>query len=232
MAKNRLSKVLASAGVASRRKCEELIFSKKVKVNGKVIDIPQHMVDIEVDKILVDNKPIVASEPKVYYILNKPKGYVCANDRRYKNIVLDLLPKKERLFTVGRLDKETMGLIIVTNDGHLAHRIIHPSFEIEKEYIVKTNSEILPAHLEQISQGISIEKTYVKPSKVEKVRKNTVKIIVQEGKKREVRALVEQTGLIIEHLERIRIGNLRLGHLPMGHYKQVTLKELETIFDN
>ncbi|MCH9632058.1 MAG: Ribosomal large subunit pseudouridine synthase B [Chlamydiae bacterium] len=232
MTKNRLSKVLAANGVASRRKCEELIFEGKVTVNGEVILKPQHMVDISKDKISLDGEKVLKTDEKVYYILNKPKGYVCSNDKeRFKNIVVDLFPSKHRLFTVGRLDKNTTGLVIVTNDGQLSHRVIHPSFEISKEYLVKTNVEVTAEQLEKISSGVSIERCFVKPQKVTKVRKNTLKIIIQEGKKHEVRELVEQTGLQVQELCRIRIGNLRLGHLEIGHFKKVSLKDLDPVFD-
>lgn len=231
MTKNRLSKTLSAAGIASRRKCEELIFKGDVTVNGAVVKEPQHLVDPTVDKIAVKGEQIWVNETKVYYILNKPKGYVCShNDMLHKYKVIDLLPKKYRLFTVGRLDKDTTGLLIVTNDGQLSHRIIHPSFEVQKEYLVKTNYEVSCKELTTISLGVNIDGQHVKPLKVSKVRKNTLKITVNEGKKHEVRKLVMQSGLEVKELTRIRIGNLHLGNLPIGEYKKVTLKELEEIF--
>ncbi len=233
MTKNRLSKVLAQAGIASRRKCEELIFAKKVTVNGQIVEQPQHMVNIHSDCIVYNGSRVKQKEPMVYYLLNKPKGYVCSNDATlYKNIVISLFPQKQRLFTVGRLDKETTGLLIVTNDGQLAHKVTHPSFEIQKEYLVKTSGEIDPEHLDKIRAGLLIERSFVKPIRVSKVRKNTLKITVKEGKKHEVRILVEHTGLLVQELSRIRIGNLRLGNLEIGSFKNVTLKELNPLFES
>lgn len=231
MKKNRLSKILSQAGVASRRKCEELIFEGRVKVNGEVIKTPQHLTDPSEDQIFVDGKKMKSLERKVYYLINKPRGYVCSNDEKYTYRVIDLFPKTHRLFTVGRLDKDSCGLLIVTNDGSLSHQVIHPSFEVQKEYLVKTNFEVSVEDLEKMRLGVTIESVYVKPLKVQKVRKNTVKITLKEGKKHEVRKLVGQTGLEVKELIRIRIGNLHLGNLEPGHYKQVSLNEIESVFN-
>jgi 23S rRNA pseudouridine2605 synthase len=222
--KNRLSKVLAASGVASRRKAEELIFNGNVSVNSQVIKVPQTLVDIREDDIRVFGNPITDVEKKVYFLLHKPTGYICSSKKvGSKKIVLDLfdgLPY--RLFTVGRLDRETSGLLIVTNDGHFANEVIHPSKGLSKEYLIKTEQEITPEHLELISQGALVEGTWVRPKKVIKVRKGTLKIVVTEGKKREVRSLVEKAGLNLLSLSRIRIGGLNLGAIPYGSYREMT----------
>jgi len=140
-----------------------------------------------------------------------------------KKIVLDIfdgLPY--RLFTVGRLDRETSGLLIVTNDGHFANEVIHPSKGLAKEYLIKTEQEITQEHLELISQGALVEGAWVRPKKVQKVRKGTLKIVVTEGKKREVRNLVEKAGLNLLSLSRIRIGGLNLGAIPYGSFREMT----------
>lgn len=231
MDKQRLSKTMAAAGVASRRASEELIFAGKVQVNGKTVLVPQTMVG-ENDYITVNGKGIGNVEKKVYYILNKPVGYYCSPvpKERYK-YVLDLFSgTKERLFTVGRLDRDTSGLIIVTNDGHFANRVIHPSSRIQKEYIVKTNHDITAHHLKTISAGTRIEDVFVKPVRVEKVRKGTVKVIVMEGKKREVRILVEAADLKVLELKRVRIGGLRMGEMEIGEWRPMKESEKEVIF--
>jgi 23S rRNA pseudouridine2605 synthase len=199
--KKRLSKTLAAAGVASRRACEEMIFAGRVKVNGAVALLPQTPVGEE-DHILVDDEPISQPETKHYYVLNKPAGYVCSAARSGQSkLVLDLFAEvKARLFTVGRLDKETEGLILVTNDGHFAHRIIHPSANIQKEYLVKVDQEVTAEHLYAISSGTLAEGVFVKPLKVVKVRHGTLKISVAEGKKREVRLLCMAAGLQVQQL--------------------------------
>lgn len=228
----RLSKTLAAAGVASRRACEEIIFAGRVKVNGVVVKVPQTGVTAK-DKITVDGNPIERAEQKKYYILNKPAGYLCTAKRTSKSkIVLDLFTDvKERLFTVGRLDKDTEGLLIVTNDGHFAQRVIHPSADIHKEYLVKTDHDVTDEHLKAIATGTLVEGAYVKPVRVTKVRKGTIKIVIGEGKKREVRLLLQAAGLNVASLTRIRIGSLQMGQLPVGEYREMTEREMEIIFE-
>lgn len=230
--KKRLSKFLAGAGVASRRACEEIIFAGRVTVNNVVASEPQTLVD-ERDQISVDGHPLNKVEEKVYYILNKPAGYICtAKKMGSKKIVLDLFHEVPyRLFTVGRLDKETEGLLIVTNDGHFANKVIHPSSCIHKEYLAKTDAEITADHLTAISSGTLVEGVFVKPVRVTKVRRGTVKIAVSEGKKREVRTLLEAAGLKVLELIRIRIGGLQLGQLEPGSWRVMTEKEKTLIFE-
>ncbi|HSX12450.1 MAG TPA: pseudouridine synthase [Rhabdochlamydiaceae bacterium] len=232
MEKNRLSKILAQAGVASRRSCEEIIFSGRVKVNGKTCLVPQTPVSLKIDDIRVDEQKIQQEEKKVYYILNKPVGYICSSSRTgMKKIVLDLFePLQHRLFTIGRLDRDTSGLLLVTNDGHFAHKVIHPSSNISKEYLVKVQQEVGLDHLESISKGAFVEEKWVKPLKVSKLRRGTLKIIIKEGRKREVRLLVEKAGLEILELKRIRIGGLTLGNLAEGAFRPMTENDKEAIF--
>lgn len=231
MEKKRLSKALAAAGVASRRACEEIIFEGRVQVNGETILLPQHHIDWESDRITVDGSPIKAEQKKLYYVLNKPAGYLCTNIRPGKQkIVIDLFPVAERLFTVGRLDKETTGLLLVTNDGHFANKVIHPSSNVIKEYIVKTQHEITPEHLETLSQGARVDEKWVRPVSVFKVRRGTFKICVKEGKKHEVRIIAERAGLKVIELTRVRIGSLTLGPLPLGEFRPLTSRDKDLIF--
>lgn len=230
--KNRLSKFLAAAGVASRRTCEEIIFDGRVKVNGKVALLPQTMVDHN-DTITVDGKPVAPEDKKVYYMLNKPINTICtAKKTGPTRIVLDLFEDiPYRIFTIGRLDKDTQGLLLLTNDGHFANRVIHPSADIHKVYLVKTDQEITDVHLKTISKGTLVEGTFVKPIKVEKVRRGTLKVTIAEGKKREVRILLDAAGLTIKELTRIRIGGLELGPLPVGSWRELSEREKELIFE-
>lgn len=233
MEKKRLSKALAAAGIASRRACEELIFGGRVKVNGLVVKVPQTLVDWTSDKIMVDEVAVAAEEKKVYYMLNKPVGYICTNTRPgRKKIVFDLLPPgQERLFTIGRLDKDSEGLILLTNDGHFSHDVIHPSSNITKEYIVKTLQEITPDHLETLSQGARVDDKWVRPVSVYKVRKGTFRIIVKEGRKHEVRIIAERAQLKVVELRRVRIGGLTLGTLPIGEFRVLTDREKELLLE-
>lgn len=230
--KNRLSKFLAAAGIASRRACEEIIFAGRVKVNGKPTILPQTLVD-QKDKITVDGKPVFLEEQKVYYMLNKPINYLCSSKKvGSSRIVLDLFEGiSNRIFTIGRLDKDTQGLLLLTNDGQFANRVIHPSSNIHKEYLVKTDEEISADHLMAIVNGTLVEGTFVKPIKVSKVRRGTIKITIGEGKKREVRQLFEVAGLNVKELTRIRIGALHLGALPVGAWRELTEREKELIFE-
>ncbi|MFQ5729816.1 MAG: pseudouridine synthase [Waddliaceae bacterium] len=232
MKKKRLAKFLAAAGVASRRACEQIIFHGRVKVNGKVTLLPQTMVDGS-EKIEVDGQPIDQEESKAYYLLNKPPGYLCtAMKNRRGKVVLDLFQGVDkRLFTVGRLDKDTTGLLIITNDGNFANRIIHPSSCIQKEYVARTGKEISADHLKTISAGTEVEGKWIKPLKVKKVRKGTVKVVIGEGKKREVRHLIAAAELDVKELKRTRIGGLKLGNLPVGYWREMTGREKEQIFE-
>lgn len=231
MEKKRLSKALAAAGVASRRACEELIFEGRVQVNGKTIKLPQHLVDWKNDQIIVDGEKLKAEEKKLYFMLNKPINYICTSVRPGKKpIVLDLFPEiRERLFTVGRLDRETSGLLIVTNDGNFANEVIHPRSNIIKEYVVKAQQEITLEHLEKLSLGARVDDKWVRPVSIQKIRKGTFKILVKEGKKHEVRILAERAGLTVRELNRVRIGDLTLGTLPVGKYRALNSKEKEQL---
>ncbi len=231
MKANRLSKILAAAGVASRRASEDLIFAGRVTVNGELVKVPQTHVDPGKDKILVDGEPLKRSEGKVTFLLNKPKGYICTSKAgNYRRVVDLFADRPERLFTVGRLDKETTGLLLVTNDGELSHKIIHPSAGVQKEYLVKLAQD--PGHQElvRISNGTHVEGVLVKPLSVKKMRRGTLKITVMEGRNREVRRLMAGAGLDVVELTRIRLGNLHLGKLPSGGYKPLTKKDLEKAF--
>ena len=233
MVKKRLSKVLAAVGVASRRKAEALIYARQVTVNGKRVLLPEHLVDEEQDEICVQGKVIQKPQAKVYFLLNKPKGMICTSLKvGGKKSVLNLFSAMQmRLFTVGRLDQNTTGLLIVTNDGAFTHQVIHPSANIDKEYLVKTREWIQPRHLLSIQEGIVIEGKRVRPCRVKKVRRGTLKIVVKEGKKREVRLLVEKAGLSLISLMRIRIGNLRLGSLKEGTWRVLKEREKQFIFE-
>lgn len=231
MEQKRLSKALAAAGVASRRACEELIFEGKVTVNGAIILKPETHVDLEKDDVRVEERRVGAEQPKKYYILNKPYGFICSNKpMERKKLVVDLFPRDKRLFTVGRLDRDTTGLLIVTNDGHFAQKVIHPNANIEKEYLVKTVQEISHEHLVAISKGAFVDGVFVRPVSVKKVRRGTLKVIVKEGRKREVRVFVQKAGLDIISLSRIRIGGLSLGNIPEGTYREMEENEKEALF--
>lgn len=229
--KSRLSKFLSNAGIGSRRTCEKLIYNKRITVNGKIITQPYFQID-PLDSVLLDKNPVHTQKKHYYLMLNKPKGYVCSHKRRcQEKLVYDLAADiPARLFSLGRLDKNTQGLIILTNDGSFAHKVIHPSSHVSKEYLVKTSSEISSDHLKTISHGCKIQGKWVTPKRVVKVRRGTLKIVVQDGLKHEVRLLVAHAGLNILELKRIRIGGLCLNTLREGSYLHLNENHLNQIF--
>lgn len=228
----RLSKVLAAAGVASRRASEELIFEGRVSVNGKIVMLPQTLVTPEKDFITVDGKRVREEEKKIYFLLHKPVGYVCTSAPGTKSILKLFSHLPNRLFTVGRLDRDTSGLLLITNDGVFANRVIHPSFNVKKEYLAKTGQEITPEHLVTLSKGTWAEGVFIKPVSVKKVRKGTLKVVVSEGKKHEVRLLLASAKLDVRELSRIRIGPLSLGTLPVGQHRELTEEERNLFLTN
>jgi 23S rRNA pseudouridine2605 synthase len=226
----RLSKVLAACGIASRRAAEVLIKEGAITVNGRRVLEPQTLCDIEQDSICYKGKR-VQKEDKAYYLLHKPVGYTCTNaPLKSKKRAVDLIESSLRLFTVGRLDKDSSGLIIVTNDGHFANKIMHPSNEIPKEYVVKVDKEIQHEHLVAIAEGCWVDGAFVKPFSVTKVRRGTLKVVILDGRKREIRCIMEHVGLEVLSLKRVRIGNLVLGKLEVGASRQMTEREKTRIF--
>lgn len=222
----RLNTFVARFLPTSRRKAEELIFNGLVEVNGIIQKEPFFRVDPK-DRVLVDNQPIKSRKQTLYYALNKPRGFVCS-ERRFKQekLVTDLFPTTQgRLFTIGRLDKDSEGLILVTNDGAFANNVSSPKAGVEKEYVVKTVQEISHEHLVQLSKGGFVEGSYVRPKSVIKMRKGTTKVILKEGRKREIRVLFQKAGLEIVELKRVRIGNLQLGSLQPGQFKELLESE-------
>ncbi|KAL6328409.1 hypothetical protein AAG906_034553 [Vitis piasezkii] len=240
----RLSKVLAAAGVASRRSSEELIFEGRVTVNGSVCNTPQTRVDPARDMIYVNGNRLPKKlPPKVYLALNKPKGYICSSGEKESKSVLCLFDDylkswnkqnpgvpKPRIFTVGRLDVATTGLIILTNDGDFAQKLSHPSSKLSKEYIATIDGVVNKRHLIAISEGTVIEGVHCTPDSVEllppqpKILKPRLRVVVHEGRNHEVRELVKSAGLQIHSLKRIRIGGFRLPS-DLGHGKHVELKQ-------
>lgn len=232
MKRERLSKVLAYFGVASRRACEDLICQGHVRVNGKQVLLPQTLVDGDQDRITVRGRHIARVSSRLYYVVHKPLGYSCTNASYIRRRVVDLVPSSDgiRLFTVGRLDRNTSGLIFVTNDGHFAHRLMHPSGGIHKEYVAKVDREITHDHLCALSHGCLVQGALVKPVSVKKVRRATVRIVVQEGRYHEVREMLQNVHLRVLELKRVRIGSWSLGKLPVGSWRVLSASDIESVF--
>ncbi|CAA7390835.1 unnamed protein product [Spirodela intermedia] len=240
----RLNKALAAAGVASRRKCDDLIFEGKVTVNGSVCRSPQTQVDLIRDSIYVNgNRLSKKLPPKLYFAVNKPKGYICSNGVESKSVVslFDDYWKRwtqtnpgvprPRLFTIGRLDVATTGLIIVTNDGDFAQKLAHPSSNISKEYIATIEGAVHKKHLIAISEGTKIDGIHCTPDSVELMpvqsdSKPRLRIVVHEGRHHEVRELIRNAGLQVHSLKRVRVGGYRLPS-GLGHGKYVELQQAD-----
>lgn len=233
-----MQKVLAAAGYGSRRACEELIRQGRVQVNGQVVTALGTRVDPNRDEISVDGRPIAAPEEKVYLILNKPPGYVStAHDPWGRPTVLDLVPHQGRLYPVGRLDVDSEGLLLLTNDGELTHRLTHPRYEHEKEYLVLVKGHPTDAVLSQLRQGVDLEEGRTAPAQVSRVRPGRVgcptppgttwlRIGLHEGRKRQIRRMCAAVGHPVQRLIRVRMGPLRLGPLQPGQWRYVTQQEL------
>jgi len=224
---------MAQCGVASRRKCEALILQGKVRVNGTTISQLGTLIDPEKDDISVAGHTLSPPDTKQYIILNKPKGIIVTrHDTHGRKTVMDLLGDKALpgVFPVGRLDKDSEGLLLLTNDGELAHRLIHPRYEIEKEYIAKVKGTVPPETIRNLGAGVRLEDGVTLPSQVSRVRREkdttTFHIVIREGKKREIRRMCEHVGHPVLKLTRIRIGPLKLGQVKKGMSRILSKREL------
>lgn len=234
--KIRLQKILAMAGISSRRTAEQLILEGKVSVDGTVVTEMGFKADPEKQQILFDGKPLVPEEKKVFLLLNKPKGYVTTlDDPQGRPIVTALLTGiHARVFPVGRLDIDTEGALLLTNDGDLANKIIHPRNEVKKTYLALVSGQPSPAKLQQLEKGILLEEKKTAPAQVKILEKKPtttlIEITIHEGRKRQVRKMFREVGHRVLELKRTAYGNLKLGGLPTGKYKVLGTKDLALIF--
>ncbi len=220
--KHRLQKILAQAGIASRRKCEDLIVQGRVEVNGKVASIGESA-DPDKDRISVDGKS-VKLEKKVYLMLNKPKGFVTSvSEKHGMKTVMGLISVKEKVFPVGRLDKNSEGLLIFTNDGELANRLIHPRYGVEKEY-----EATLDRPFDKRLKRVNIDDCPVNVVNY-RVKGNRVVLIIHEGRKHIVRRLFTKLGFSVVRLVRTRMSSLKLGNLPVGKFRNLTRDEVRSL---
>jgi len=232
----RLQKVLAQAGVSSRRKAEELIVAGKVKVNGKVVTLLGTKVDPEKDKILVEGKPVTGLEKKVYVLLNKPTGYVTTvKDPEGRPTVVRLLKGiKERVYPVGRLDYETEGLLLLTNDGQLAFALTHPKHGVEKVYLAQVVGVPGPDQLGKLRRGIRLADGITAPAKVRRLAimegNALLELKIHEGKNRQIRRMCESLGHPVMKLQRIALGSLTLEGVATGSYRRLSPQEISELF--
>lgn len=230
----RLNKFLASAGVASRRKCDDIILSGVVAVNGKTVNELGIIINEKKDKITIEGRVVKLPSSFVYIKLNKPKGYACtAHDEKGRKTIYDLVDCQERLFSIGRLDYDTEGLIILTNDGDFANKVAHPRYSMEKEYRVTVEGEIKESELAVMRKGVVIEGERMPSAKVEWLSFESgftkLSVVIDEGQNRQVRRMFEAIGHQIKLLKRVRIGGVKLGGLSRGEYKDLTEEELNIL---
>jgi 23S rRNA pseudouridine2605 synthase len=222
----RLQKVLARVGLASRRASEELIADGRVTVNGEVAELGRR-VDIVTDRVEVDGTPIPIAPGLVHLLLNKPRGVVStADDPQGRPTVVGLVPADPRVFPVGRLDQDTEGLLILTNDGGLTHRLTHPSFGIEKEYLAHVEGRPSRGTLRRLREGIALEDGMTAPAAASLVAPNLLRIVIHEGRNRQVRRMCEAVGHPVERLVRVRIGPLTDRRLKPGKFRALTVDEV------
>lgn len=230
----RLNKFLATAGIASRRKCEELIKNGEIKVNDKVVTTLATDINEKKDKVEYKGEILSLPSSFIYLKMNKPKGYAStSNDEKGRKTIFDLLEDKSvRLFNIGRLDYDTEGLILLTNDGDFANRVIHPSFEIEKEYVVTVEGRMLESEFAVLRKGVVVNGERMPEAKVKPIsfdgKFTKVDVIITEGQNHQVRRMFEAIGRNIRLLKRIRIGKIKLGNLYRGKTKPLTDEEISS----
>jgi len=233
----RLQKIISAAGAASRRKAEELIVEGCVTVNGRIVRELGTKADPEKDAIKVSGKLIHLPQSKTYIVLNKPRGFITSmKDPEGRPVVTELLKGvKARVVPVGRLDYDTEGLLIMTNDGDLAHSLMHPSHVISKIYLAKVKGIIEDKAIERLEKGVKLREGVTAPARVKKLKKSVanswVEITVHEGRYRQVRRMLEEVGYPVIKLIRVTYGSLALGNVPLGKYRHLTSDEVKLLKD-
>ena len=230
----RLQKYLANCGVASRRKCEELIISGKVKVNGVIVNEVGIKVDPLKDMIEYDGKEIKKKEDKVYIMLNKPEGYISSvKDEKGRDTILDIVKVNERIYPIGRLDYDSSGLLLLTNDGEIYNKIIHPRVEIIKRYVAVVKGEVTDKDKMKFEIGIDIGGYITAPAELKVISYDkgvsTIEIGIHEGKNRQIRKMCAAIHHDVLSLKRISIGEIKLGYLKRGEYRKLNKEELDYI---
>ena len=232
----RLQKVIAASGVASRRKAEELITSGKVKVNGEVVT--ELGTKVSGDDVIMVSGEILSKEDKVYYLLNKPRGVVStASDDLNRKTIVDYIDTDKRIYPIGRLDYDTTGLIILTNDGRLANLLMHPTNGVEKTYVAKLNKVITPSDLMALKSGVEIDGIKCIPTRVKLRSKDVekdkciVEITIVVGRNHIIKNVFMKLGYLVDKLTRTRYADLTLDNLKSGEYRSLTVKEVKRLYD-
>lgn len=231
----RLNKFLAQAGVASRREVDEMIVAGKIKVNGRIIRTLGSKIDDEKDRVEVGGKRVEKEGGWVYLMLNKPRGYlVTLKDPFQRPTIKELLPSlKRRIYPVGRLDYDSEGLLLLTNDGELAHRLAHPRYRVPKNYVVEVNGVPDSSKIARLERGVILDGKKTAPAQIAKLsgsaKKTLFRIEIHEGRKREVKRMFEAIDHRVLHLKRVGFGRLRLGNLKTGKWRFLSRKEVDSL---
>lgn len=225
----RLQKFLSQAGVCSRRRGEDYIARGRVSVNGVVVKQLGTKVDPATDRVQVDGIAVEKQQELIYIALHKPEGYVTSCDHPGEKIVLDLLDIDRRVYPVGRLDKDSTGLLLLTNDGRIHHRLSHPSFDHEKEYEVTVEKPIPDGALKKMKSGLPLMGTKTRPAKTEKISPRKFRIVLQEGRNRQIRRMVRKVGNSVVRLKRIRVAGILLGTLGKGKWRYLNTREIKQL---
>jgi 23S rRNA pseudouridine2605 synthase len=221
----RLQKFLAEAGIASRRKSEELITAGKIQVNGVVVTELGTKVGPE-DRVEYNNEVVSAEEKKIYLALYKPVGYISSTTSSQGASVLDLVETDERVYPVGRLDKDSSGLTILTNDGEFTNKITHPKYESEKEYEVVLNRPMVTGDIKELKSGMMLDDKKLQPVKILDISETKINLILKEGINRQIRRMMGRLGYRVVELKRVRIGKLRLGNMKVGESKKIKPEDI------
>lgn len=220
----RINKFLSEAGVCSRREADRYIMEGKVKIDGEIAQMGSKV--RKGNKVTFCGKPVSKEEKLVLIALNKPVGIVCTTDPREPDNIVDFINYGMRIYPIGRLDKDSEGLILLTNDGNIVNKILRAEYRHEKEYIVRVNKDITPDFIKKMSSGVPILDTETNPCEVYQINRNTFRIILTQGLNRQIRRMCEYLGYRVTYLQRIRIMNIQLGHLKVGSWRNVTDKEI------
>ena len=225
----RLQKFLSKAGICSRRKGEEYIKAGFIRVNNIVVTELGTKIDPIKDRVEFKGQSVLPKSDLVYIALNKPKGYVTSCSQPGEKIVLDLIHISQRVYPIGRLDKDSTGLLILTDDGDLHHRLLHPSFDHEKEYDVTVSKPITDGALASIADGMPMMGTKTRPAKITRISSRRFRIVLKEGKNRQIRRMVRKVGNHVIRLNRLRISKIRLKGLEAGAWRYLTEKEIASL---
>jgi len=232
----RLQKVLASAGVASRRVCEELIVKGRVRVNGKVVKELGSRINPDLDQVQVDGRPVQLDSDRVYFAFHKPKGVVSTmSDENGRRCLADYFVGLDRVFNVGRLDADTTGILLMPNDGELANQLAHPSYEVEKLYVAKVRGKITRVEMQRLMDGVKLEDGFQKADKARVLDQNEqtslVEVVLHSGKNRIVRRMFDAVGFPVLELTRKSFGPLRLGNLKPGQFRELGRLEVSALME-